>query len=451
MVNNLSGYINFKGNVNSGNTVSSKKSAVNTNSEVTDNTEQKQTCSPDVARAYCTTGVSTTLNNDVVKQKYAEVSSILEPETKVLLSGLLKSGILLNNNSNDGSSVLDNLYKMATEPKIRGLNHKTLTKEAIETIATPGKITQTFGDIPDSVVRAVFRHPELGVRTVEEMDINEYSNCCVAASIEYNMAAKKPAEFMRMAADLTSENYSTVKNLKLSDIAENKEDALWLLDTFKLPYKTDNDGNVQVIIAPDRNAIIRARVQTSYKDEGERTPIDVLMQSALMNVGSQQTYNSLNDTRIGLFSSSNAGLTELEKTFTEEVFEGNPKTPVIYQAIGDDGKVEARACDYQTMAKQLINAVDMGQNVIMGYVSFNETGQVIGGHEITLTGYGESPTGDLVFICNDTQDNQEEPIYVLAENLLPRLHHAGLPQEALEGLDMPTSFDGINYYKQALS
>ncbi len=451
MVNNLSGYVNFRGSVNSANAAAAKKAATNENTNAANNTEQKKACSPEAARAYCTTGVSTTLNNDAVKQKYAEVSSILEPETKVLLSGLLKSGILLNNNSNDGSSVLDNLHKVATEPKIRGLNPQTLTKEAIETIANPGKITQTFGDIPDSVARAVFRHPELGVRSIDEMNIGEYSNCCVAASIEYNMATKKPAEFMRMAADLTSENYSTVKNLKLTDIADKKEDAMWLLDTFKLPYKTDDEGNVQVTIAPDRNAIIRARVQTSYKDEGERTPIDVLMQSALMNVGSQQSYNSLNDTRVGMFSDSNAGLTEIEKTFTEEVFEGQAKAPVIYQAINDDGTVAARSCDYQTMAKQLINAVDMGHNVIMGYVSFNEAGQITGGHEITLTGYGESPTGDLVFICNDTQDNQEEPIYVLAESLLPRLHHAGLPKEALDGAEMPTSFDGIEYYKQALS
>ena len=115
MVNNLSGYVNFRGSVNSANAAAAKKAAANENTNAANNTEQKKACSPEAARAYCTTGVSTTLNNDAVKQKYAEVSSILEPETKVLLSGLLKSGILLNNNSNDGSSVLDNLHKVATE------------------------------------------------------------------------------------------------------------------------------------------------------------------------------------------------------------------------------------------------------------------------------------------------------------------------------------------------
>lgn len=450
MVNNLSNYVNFRANPTQANSVAAKKTE-STESANNTNNVAKQAYSPEAIKAYCTTGVSTTLNTEDVKQKYTDISSVLEPETKVLLSGLLKSGVLLNNNSNDGSTVLDNLHKILTEPRIRGLDAASLTKDAIETISNPGVITQTFGDIPESVARAVFRHPELGVRSMDAMNVNENSNCCVAASIEYNMASKNPAEFVRMAADLSSENYSTIKNLKLTDIADTKENAQWLLDTFKLPYKADEQGNIQVTISPDRNAIIRARVQTSYRDPGERSALDVLMQSALMNVGAQQSYNSLTDTRTAVFNNETTGLSDIEKTFAEGVFEGKSRVPVIYQELSADGDILSRACDYETMAKQLTNAVDLNNNVILGYVGLNEAGQVIGGHEITLTGYGESPAGDLVFICNDTLNNSDEPIYILADNLLPRLHHAGLPKEALEGKEMPNSFDGIEYYKANLS
>ncbi len=448
MVNNLSGYINFRGK-----TSSVAGSAQTTTPEKPANVDQTQqkSCSAETVKAYQTTGISTSLSTEESQKKYAEVSALLDPDSKVALSGLLKSGVLLNNNSNDGSTVLDNLHKIISEPRIKGLNPQTLATEAITAIANPGSITQTFGDIPDSVSRAIFRHPELGVRSKEELNINQYSNCCVAASIEYNMASKKPAEFARMAAGLSSEDYSVTKNLHLSDIAEKRDDALWLLDKFKLPCQIDDQDNLTVTIAPDRNAIIRARVQTSYRDQGERSSLDVLMQSALMNVGSQQSYNALNDTRAGVLNNSPTGLTDLEKTFTEEIVEGVAKESVIYQALGEDGTIQARSCDYQTMANQIITAIQMDSNVIVGYVDTNENGQVIGGHEITITGAGESPTGELVFVCNDTADGQDEPIYVLAENLLPRLHHAGLPKEALNGAQMPTAFDGIQYYKEQLA
>lgn len=448
MVNNLSGYVNFRGKTTP--VAQTTPSKVNNQSFGAEQTQSRQACSAETVKAYQTTGIRTSLSTDAAKEKYSVVSSMLEPETKVTLSKLLKSGTLLNNNSNDGSSVLDNLHKIATEPRIRGLNTKNLLTEAIETVSNPGGITQTFGDIPDAVARAVFRHPELGVRSKDEMNINEYSNCCVAASIEYNLASKHPAEFVRMAAGLSSEDYSVTKNMHLSDISENRDDALWLLDKFALPHQLDENDNLEVTISPDRNAIIRARVQTSYRDEGERSSIDVLMQSALMNVGSQQTYNSLNDTRTGALNNSTTGLTDLEKTFTEEVVEGKAKESVIYQAIGEDGTIQARSCDYQTMATQLISALQANNNVIVGYVDFNEQGQVIGGHEITIIDAGESPTGGLVFVCNDTNDGQDEPIYILAENLLPRLHHAGLPKEAIEGQDMPTAFGQIPMYKEVL-
>ncbi len=449
MVNNLSGYINFSGRTTAANSVVAKKS-VSFGGAETDKTEEKKACTAESARAYGTTGIKTSLATEEAKEQYKIVSSMVNSETRVALSGLLKSGVLLNNNSNDGSSVLDNLHKIATEPRIRGLNPSTLLTEAITTVSNPGTITQTFGDIPDAVGRAVFRHPELGVRSKEEMNIGEYSNCCVAASIEYNMANKNPAEFVRMAAGLSSEDYSVTKNLHLSDISEKRDDALWLLEKFQLPHTLDENDNLKVTIAPDRNAIIRARVQTSYKDEGERSSLDVLMQSALMNVGSQQTYNSLNDTRAGVLNNSPSGLTDLEKTFTEEVVEGKAKESVIYQALDETGRVQARSCDYQTMATQILTALESDNNVIVGYVNFNDDGQVVGGHEITIIGAGEAPTGDLYFVCNDTNDNNDEPICVLAENLLPRLHHAGLPKEAIAGQEMPTAFDGIPYYKEML-
>ena len=49
----------------------------------------------------------------------------------------------------------------------------------------------------------------------------------------------------------------------------------------------------------DTPAIVRARVQSSYKDPNERSCVDALIQSALLNLGSQHTYDALTDERTG--------------------------------------------------------------------------------------------------------------------------------------------------------
>lgn len=444
MVNNLTGL----GIINR--TVSAKGKAPAESVQEQNKTEQTQaqSCSYENVRAY-QTGVNTSLSTEETRQKYNDVSSKLEPETRVVLNKLLKAGVLLNNDSNDGSTVLDNLHKIVTEPRIKGLDSSKIATEAIEAIANPGTITQTFGDIPENVAQAVYRHPELGVRSKSELDVGEYSSSCVATSIEYNLAQKHPAEFVRMAAGLSSENYSVTKDLPLSTIAENKEDAMWLLDKFNLPYEANGDDSVKVKIQPDRNAIIRARVQTSYRDPGERSTVDVLMQSALMNVGSQHTYNALNDRRqAGIFNPSDAGLSEFEKNFTEEIATGQQRTAVTYQILDDTGRITGHTCDMQTMANQFITALQSGENVIVGCVDTNSEGQVINGHEITITDAMTTPNGDLVFACNDTADGSDEPTYVLAQNLLEKVHHAGLPQEALGDMEVPKVADWVEYFKQ---
>ena len=78
----------------------------------------------------------------------------------------------------------------------------------------------------------------------------------------------------------------------------------------------------------------------------------------------------------------------------------------------------------------------------------NLEGQVINGHEITITNALTTPNGDLVFACNDTADGSEEPTYMLAQNLLEKVHHAGLPKEAVGDMEVPKVSDWVEYFKQ---
>ena len=82
------------------------------------------------------------------KQKYNDLQKMLDRQSKKNLDALLKKGILLNADSNDKSTVLDNLHKIATTPRAAGLNNIVTLKETISTLNNPFVINQEFGDIP---------------------------------------------------------------------------------------------------------------------------------------------------------------------------------------------------------------------------------------------------------------------------------------------------------------
>ena len=71
------------------------------------------------------------------KQKYNNLQKMLDRHSKKALDALLKKGILLNADSNDNSTVLDNLHKIANTPRANGLNNLVTLKETINTLNNP--------------------------------------------------------------------------------------------------------------------------------------------------------------------------------------------------------------------------------------------------------------------------------------------------------------------------
>lgn len=364
------------------------------------------------------------------KAKYNEILKSSSSDTKEYLQQLLQRGTLLDANSNDKSTVLDNLYSIVTTPRIKGLNNKKILAETVKAIANPFTITQNFGDMPRGIESEILSQKISRAKTPE--DLNVRSASCVATSVEFNLASKKPAEFARMAAGLSSENYSVKKTLKLTDIAEGMVEAFWFLAEFNSEYKLISPNEIEMTLKPDRNAIVGARIQNSYKDPGERSLVDVLMQSTLMNIGSQGTYDTLTDTRTGKYNPDNRGLTDIEKNFVEEVVQERPKVSVTYQILDEEGKLVGYECDFATTQKHILDALKLNNNVIIGYTQMDNNKKVINGHEITIIGTETAPDGKLMFICNDTDDNNSEPIKWAADELLPLIHHAGLPKEVLK-------------------
>ena len=401
--------------------------------------------------------IRTELSGKEEKDKYNKVLSNLNKNDRKAAEVLLKSGILLNSNSNDNSTVLDNLYKIITEKRAQGLDAKTMLKDTVLTLTYPYLITQQFGDIPASYQEKAIQANNKDKTNLIEIqkgiqDINvEHSGTCVAASTEFKLAKQMPAEFARFAQELSSPKMSVEKNIGLKNLADSTLDAIWLLNAFEVPFEANNFDNAKLTFAPDDKAIIRAQIQTTNKDPYERSPLDVLMQSTFMQIGSQQSYNSLTDKRAGKFNQSDKGLIELEKTFTESVVFDKSILSVTYQTVDENARLIGYETDLGTMKRHLTQALDEGENIILGYTQTDANNIILNGHEITIVGYKQDHnTGKTIFICNDTDDNISRPIEYPEDYLLPKIHHAALPQHIVENdLNIvPNWVEGIEIYKQ---
>lgn len=397
------------------------------------------------------TGVTfrTKLASKEEKEYFNTVSSAISGEDKKLLNGLLKSGILLKNNSDDKSTVLDNLYKIATTERAEGLDKTVILKNVIRTLAFPYSINQKLGDIPPEykakVLGSLLENKELGLNTLHEADakFNDlHSSTCPTACVEFNLASKHQAEFARFANDLTSPKLSTEKIVDLRNLSKNLGEAVRLLNMFNTNFEVIDANKVKITLKPDKDALLRAQIQTKHQDGMERNATDVLIQSTLMNLGSQQTYNSLIDERKGDIATENTGLIEFEKTFIESVAENKSTTSMLYQQVDDNLVVTGYECDFATTKQQILDTLKRDQNVIIGITFFEKDKEqpdpnrpadaIAGGHEITIVGARTDKNGETIFICQDSDDEVNMPIEYPESWLLPRLHHAGLPEDIAE-------------------
>lgn len=413
------------------------------------------------AQAYMTgMTIRTVLANKDERKKYEDLSNELELPYRKKLEFALKSGQLLKNNSNDRSTVLDNLHKIITEERDPGLDKVTILKECLDILANPYVITQTCEDIPKEYKRQIIglitnlsESPSEISKVSWELD-NMHTGTCPAASIEFDLATKHTAEFFRMVEGLTSPNHEVAKTIKMDNLSETSNDAIWLLNTFKTPHVVRKFDRADVLLKPDENAIIRARIQNGNRDKGERSIIDVLMQSTFMQLGSQQTYNSLIDKRApNKWTQEDGGLIDFEKTFVESLVEDKNTTSVTYQKVDDEGRLSGYSKDFATIKKELLDTLKKGHNIIIGYTWPDpENGNRLAGHEITIVGYKINSNGEGVFICQDSDDDISAPITMPEKELLRKIHHAGLPDEiAAKDSNYQNSWEiGINEFQEML-
>ena len=380
--------------------------------------------------------IRTKMTSKEEQEKYNVLTANLDKNYRNKLNFALKSGRLLNNVSEDKSTVLDNLYKIYTTPRAKGLNNKMILEQSLDILANPYVITQTGEDVPkeyrEYFISEMTNHSQnKNVRKGAEQFLKEmHMGTCPTASVEFDLATKQPAEFFRMVEGLTSPSVSVTKVIDNDALNDNPDDVNYLLTTFKTPHKKIGNDKTEVLLKPDKYAIVRATMQTKHQDKGERSIIDILMQSTMMQLGSQQTYNSLIDKRAtNDWTQDDGGLINFEKTYVESVMENKLTTCVDYQITDEDFKLVERTKPLPEIKKDIMDALGMGYNVIIGYTWEDEEGKRSSGHEITIVGTQTAKSGETLFICQDSDDEFDKPIIMPESFLIPNLHHAGLPDE----------------------
>jgi len=367
------------------------------------------------------------------------------------LESLLKSGKLLALSNNDSSTTLDNLYDIATEPRAYNLENKRVLTDTLDLLVNPRYVTQNFGDIPSFERQNILAQQDSNSEVLKDnslMDVTA-SGTCAAASNEVNLADKYPADFARWVSKLSNKEKVLTLNVDMDSISKNKLDAIAIMNIFNAKIDKFNFKKNNINVTLDNNAYLRALIQNKYWDKGERNIADVLVQSAIMQIGSQGTYDSLLDTRAATFNDNNQGLVEIEKTYVESLIKNKEITSLVYQKVDDNQNLVGYTCSFDKIKKHITDAIDSGNNVILGYVLTNETSgqtalqnynpqtdgapnKIINGHEITIVDYYIDENGKINFICIDTDDDTSDFARYNEDWLLPKIHHAGYPSELVK-------------------
>lgn len=355
--------------------------------------------------------------NETETEKYEEVKKSLSSEYQTKLENALKNGQLLQNNFDDKTTVLESLHKILTTPRANNLNNKQILEECVEILDNPYIITQQAEDIPE----------EYQGRCKER----EGSLCtCTAASVEFYLAQQHSAQFFEMVEALTSENKCFNKNVNLEKfnitmglpMGKNLSDT-FRLDEFKSKYTMTDENTANIKMFPDENAYLLAEIQTKYKDKYERSIVDIIMQSTIMNLGSQGTYESVSDKREpNQFNQQDKGLQEYEVNFVINVLTDDNIGCCAYTVTDWQGNMSS-PYKKEDIKNEILDALNKKGSVVAGYY-WGDTTTGIEGHEITITGFTKDTKGQGMFIIQDSDDLESRPVTMPEDMLLKSIHHA---------------------------
>lgn len=388
---------------------------------------------------------------------YLKVNKALSSLERDGLKTLLKEGVLDDTNTDDGHSTLYHLYSILTTPRSSGLDGERLLQETVRLLNKPYLITQKFSPLSENVAQLLMqmnnqpnkmlnRSGSVPIKSNVTFDDIEILNSatCVPSSLMYKMADRSPGELARHINELSSPLQAFYEKVKLSELSPDNPDAAYeILEANKIPYQKTSADEVMVKVPVPEAGVLRAiNAHNRPISADYRTGVEALVQSSYMFLATK-TYDPITDLRDDQMNpeEGSKGLTEPEKTLMENIIKDNaPIMPVTYQAVS--AKVNPAPDEeglpflygynrsFEQTTQDIIDALNMGEAVIVGFVEPWPNGAIAGGHEITITSaFVDEKDGEIKFWVIDSDDDIPRPVVKTARELVPKIHHAGLPVE----------------------
>jgi hypothetical protein len=383
---------------------------------------------------------------------YDQVNKALNPYNRGKLKALLKQGVLQNSRAEDGHSALYHIYAMLSTRRAQGYDAKELVNETVDILNRPYEITQKFAPLSEEATQKILmarNYPEsnrAGVmppsRLLNRNDLLvEDSGTCVSSSVMYYMADREPAELARHLNELTSPLNAFFEKARLDEISPgNPAEAINILKENQIPFSFTAPGEVAVKVNLPPAGVLRA-IDSQYAplDHRYRNAIETAYQSALTFLA-DHTYDSATDKMdMGPGEEGQKGVTEEKKTLMQTITQENGGVQsVTYQAV--DNKMNPLPGEennsylygynrpFEQTTNDIIQSLKMKEPVVVGTTDTDETGAIVTGHEITITGAFNDPTDhQLKFNVADSDDGKPKLVVKTARELIPTIHHAGLP------------------------
>jgi hypothetical protein len=412
---------------------------------------------------------------------YHQIHKALTPTGHKQLDHLLKTGVLYNTKTDDKHTALYHLYAMLTTRRASGYDPKTLVQETVELLSKPFSITQKFAPLSKKAVQQILQirnQPGLSlagiaspIKPLTPADLNvESSATCVASSVMYYMADKEPAELTRQLNELTSPMNAFYEKVHPEEISpDDPSQATDILTQNKIPFYQSGPNELTVKVENPPAGMLRA-IDSQHgriTNHQYRNAIETAYQSALTYLATH-SYDPANDMRDSdTPDETSKGLTESEKTLMETIVKENGGVQsVTYQAVankanpnpGEEGNSYLYGYNrpFEQTTADIIQALKMGEPVVVGTTDTDASGAIVTGHEITITGtYVDPADQQLKFVVADSDDNIPGAVVKSARELVPTIHHAGLPLrlarqinrevEANGGYFVPDQRDAINF------
>ncbi len=380
---------------------------------------------------------------------FSQLNKALGPSSQQQLQTLLQQGVLTQQKADDGHSALYQLYGILTTPRAQGYDNRTLLQETIQVLAKPYSISQRFAPITPHAAQALLGAHQSSVMygginapAIKPQDLHvENSATCVASSVMYYMADKEPADLARHINELTSPLNAFFEKARFDEISpDNPADALNILNSHQISYSHSGPGEVLVKVENPPTGVVRAITsQGNPSHKNYRNAIGAAYQSAITYLATH-SYNPATDLRDSdVPGETSKGLTEAEKTLMEAIVKNNGSfQSVTYQAVsskanpapGEENNSYLFGYNrpFEKTTQDILQALQLNEPVIIGTTDTDETGAIVAGHEITITGaYTDPKDHQLKFVVADSDDDVAGPVVKSARELIPTIHHAGLP------------------------